>query len=182
MKPPPPPRICGGSPGNEAAACVQVTADVYAKIDKELLQMCEDVLLNRREDATERMLDYAATLDPKSRPTALRKLGGEAAAPAGGLASMPLTRLTLRVCHQLLTHSCRHLWLTQLDPQSRPTALRKLSGKGAAPQGDPWLHKLFGTGREGKCHDLQPFEHGVARVHVLLGICLKHRCGLGQLC
>ena len=59
-------------------ACAQVTADDYGKMDRELLAMVEDVLLNRREDATERMLDYAATLDPKSRPTALRKLGGDA--------------------------------------------------------------------------------------------------------
>ena len=37
----------------------------------------EDVLLNRREDSTERMLEYAATLDPKSKPTDLKKLIGE---------------------------------------------------------------------------------------------------------
>jgi cobalamin-dependent methionine synthase I len=42
-----------------AAHCV---ADVYENIDKELLQHVEDVLLNRSEDATEKMLDYAATL------------------------------------------------------------------------------------------------------------------------
>jgi 5-methyltetrahydrofolate--homocysteine methyltransferase len=42
-----------------AAHCV---ADVYEDIDKELLQHVEDVLLNRSEEATEKMLDYAATL------------------------------------------------------------------------------------------------------------------------
>ena len=42
-----------------AAHCV---ADVYEEIDKELLQHVEDVLLNRSEEATEKMLDYAATL------------------------------------------------------------------------------------------------------------------------
>jgi 5-methyltetrahydrofolate--homocysteine methyltransferase len=52
----------------------QVQADVYEKIDKELLEFVEDVLLNKRDDATERLLDYAATLDPKSKPTAVRKL------------------------------------------------------------------------------------------------------------
>ena len=56
---------------------VQVTADKYEALDKELLQLVEDVLLNKREDATERMLEYAATLDPKSRPTAVKKLGAE---------------------------------------------------------------------------------------------------------
>ncbi len=47
---------------------------MYEKIDKELLSFVEDVLLNRGDDATERMLEYAATLDPKSKPTAVRKL------------------------------------------------------------------------------------------------------------
>ena len=42
-----------------AAHCV---ADVYEKIDLELLKHVEDVLLNRSDDATEKMLDYAATL------------------------------------------------------------------------------------------------------------------------
>jgi 5-methyltetrahydrofolate--homocysteine methyltransferase len=59
-----------------------VREDEYSKIDKELLQYVEDVLLNRREDSTERMLEYAATLEPKCKPTAVRKLG-EAAASAG---------------------------------------------------------------------------------------------------
>ena len=52
----------------------QVQADAYEKIDKELLEFVEDVLLNKRDDATERLLDYAGTLDPKSKPTAVRKL------------------------------------------------------------------------------------------------------------
>lgn len=54
---------------------MQVKADVYEKIDKELLEMVEDVLLNRCDNATERMLEYAATLDPKSKPTDVRKKG-----------------------------------------------------------------------------------------------------------
>src|SRR5690606_38396554 len=33
--------------------------EVYDEIDKELLERVEDVLLNRREDATERLLDFA---------------------------------------------------------------------------------------------------------------------------
>lgn len=53
----------------------QVKADVYEKIDKELLEFVEDVLLNRCENATERLLEYAGTLDPKSKPTAVRKKG-----------------------------------------------------------------------------------------------------------
>ena len=59
----------------------QVKADVYEKIDRELLEFVEDVLLNRRDDATERLLEYAATLDPKSKPTALVKLNAQPAGP-----------------------------------------------------------------------------------------------------
>ena len=53
----------------------QVKADEYSKIDKQLLELVEDVLLNRCDNATERMLEYAATLDPKSKPTAVKKIG-----------------------------------------------------------------------------------------------------------
>lgn len=56
----------------------QVKVDVYEKMDKELKEFVEDVLLNRCENATERMLEYAATLDPKSRPNAVIKKGQEA--------------------------------------------------------------------------------------------------------
>ena len=55
---------------------------MYEKIDKELLEYVEDVLLNRCSNATERMLEYAATVDPKSKPTALRKLNAQPAVPA----------------------------------------------------------------------------------------------------
>lgn len=61
----------------------QVRADVYEKVDKELLEFVEDVLLNRCENATERMLEYAATLDPKSTPTNVRKKGQVCARPYG---------------------------------------------------------------------------------------------------
>ena len=57
---------------------MQVQADVYEELDKELLGYVEDVLLNRREDSTERILEYAALLDPKSTPTKPRKLKEEA--------------------------------------------------------------------------------------------------------
>ena len=66
---------------------MQVTADAYEKLDKELLGYVEDVLLNRREDATERILEYAATLDPKSKPTAIKRIGGESDAP--GASTIP---------------------------------------------------------------------------------------------
>ncbi|MDO7609218.1 MAG: dihydropteroate synthase, partial [Crocinitomicaceae bacterium] len=36
--------------------------EIYADIDKELLMYVEDVLLNRRKDATERLLSYAETV------------------------------------------------------------------------------------------------------------------------
>jgi 5-methyltetrahydrofolate--homocysteine methyltransferase len=55
----------------------QVIEDAYEKLDKELLEFVEDVLLNRCENSTERMLEYAATLEPKCKPTAVKKIGGE---------------------------------------------------------------------------------------------------------
>jgi 5-methyltetrahydrofolate--homocysteine methyltransferase len=57
-----------------------VREDEYGKIDKELLGYVEDVLLNRCENATERMMEFAATLEPKCKPTAVRKLA-DAAGP-----------------------------------------------------------------------------------------------------
>jgi 5-methyltetrahydrofolate--homocysteine methyltransferase len=51
----------------------QVEEDKYEKLDKELLEYIEDCLFNRREDSTERLLDFAQTLDPKSKPTNVRK-------------------------------------------------------------------------------------------------------------
>ena len=40
--------------------------DIYDDIPKELLEHVEDCMLNRRPDATERMLELAARLDPKA--------------------------------------------------------------------------------------------------------------------
>jgi 5-methyltetrahydrofolate--homocysteine methyltransferase len=57
--------------------------DVYEKIDKELLGYVEDVLLNKCSNATERILQYAATLEPKCTPTAVRKKGVSAEALSG---------------------------------------------------------------------------------------------------
>jgi 5-methyltetrahydrofolate--homocysteine methyltransferase len=56
----------------------QVEEDKYEKLNKELLEYVEDVLLNRTDDATERLLEYAATLDAKSKPTAVRRKGDAA--------------------------------------------------------------------------------------------------------
>ena len=63
---------------------VQVIADDYTKLDKELLEMIEDVLLNRCENSTERMLEYAGTLDPKCKPTDVKKKGAAPGAKATG--------------------------------------------------------------------------------------------------
>jgi 5-methyltetrahydrofolate--homocysteine methyltransferase len=63
---------------------LQVQQDDYDKVDKTLLQYIEDVLLNRRDDATERLMEYAATLDPKSKPTAVKLL-----ADSGPAANIP---------------------------------------------------------------------------------------------
>lgn len=60
----------------------QVRKDVYEKIDKELLELVEDLLANKCDNATERMLIYAASLDPKSEPTQVRKKGAAASSEA----------------------------------------------------------------------------------------------------
>ena len=47
--------------------------------------MIEDVLLNRCENSTERMLEFAATLDPKCKPTDVKRKGqAPGAKDAGG--------------------------------------------------------------------------------------------------
>ena len=53
---------------------MQVKEDVYEKIDKELLEFVEDVLLNRCSNSTERLLAYADTIEPKCKPCAVRLL------------------------------------------------------------------------------------------------------------
>ncbi|MGI4870386.1 MAG: methionine synthase [Janthinobacterium lividum] len=40
---------------------------VYDEIPKDLLELCEDVLLNRRADATERLVDFAETVKQKDK-------------------------------------------------------------------------------------------------------------------
>jgi len=44
--------------------------EVYDEIDKELLQCVEDVLFDRRDDATERLLDFAETVKGQKKETA----------------------------------------------------------------------------------------------------------------
>ncbi|MDB5242266.1 MAG: methionine synthase, partial [Spirosoma sp.] len=41
--------------------------EVYDSIPKDLLERCEDVLLNRRSDATERLVDFAETVKAKGK-------------------------------------------------------------------------------------------------------------------
>ena len=40
---------------------------VYDEVPKDLLELCEDVLLNRRPDATERLVDFAETVKQKDK-------------------------------------------------------------------------------------------------------------------
>jgi 5-methyltetrahydrofolate--homocysteine methyltransferase len=47
---------------------------VYDEIEPELRQLVEDLLLNRRADATERLLEYAEGIDPAARTAAGRDL------------------------------------------------------------------------------------------------------------
>ena len=52
--------------------------EIYDEIDKNLLEHVEDVLLDRREDATERLLDLAESFKGESSPLLRRGAGGEA--------------------------------------------------------------------------------------------------------
>jgi 5-methyltetrahydrofolate--homocysteine methyltransferase len=52
--------------------------EVYDEIDSVLLEHVEDVLLNRREDATERLLDLAESFKNQDSPLLRRGAGGEA--------------------------------------------------------------------------------------------------------
>jgi 5-methyltetrahydrofolate--homocysteine methyltransferase len=82
----------------------QVQDDVYEKIDKELLELVEDVLLNRCENATERMLEYAGTLDPKSTPTNVRRKGDTDSGPSDKTAGETWRDLSVekRIEHALI--------------------------------------------------------------------------------
>ena len=82
-----------------AAHCIE---DKYENIDKELLGYVEDLVLNRREDSTERMLEYAATLDPKSKPCVLRKKGAVVEASAAKGASWRDMDVSGRLSHALI--------------------------------------------------------------------------------
>lgn len=53
--------------------------EIYDEIDKKLLEHVEDVLLNRREDATERLLDLAESFKGDGSPLLRRGAGGEVA-------------------------------------------------------------------------------------------------------
>ncbi|OXA83638.1 methionine synthase [Flavobacterium columnare] len=52
--------------------------EIYDEIDKELLEHVEDVLLDRRDDATERLLEYAERIKGDGSPLLRRGVGGEA--------------------------------------------------------------------------------------------------------
>ena len=53
--------------------------EVYEEIDKQLLEYVEDVLLNRREDATERLIDYAEQVKGSGKRKKRRTKLGEKA-------------------------------------------------------------------------------------------------------
>jgi cobalamin-dependent methionine synthase I len=62
----------------------------------------EDVLLNRCSNATERLLAYSETVEPKSQPCALRKKGVAAAKEAAGGATWRDLPVAERITHALV--------------------------------------------------------------------------------
>jgi len=59
--------------------------EIYDEIDKKLLEHVEDVLLNRRDDATERLLDLAESFKGDGSPLIRRGAGGELLWRAGSI-------------------------------------------------------------------------------------------------
>lgn len=59
--------------------------EIYDEINPILLEHVEDVLLNRREDATERLLDLAESFKGESSPLLRRGAGGEAEWRSGSI-------------------------------------------------------------------------------------------------
>jgi 5-methyltetrahydrofolate--homocysteine methyltransferase len=59
--------------------------EIYDEIDKNLLEHVEDVLLNRRDDATERLLDLAESFKGDGSPLLRRGAGGELLWRAGSI-------------------------------------------------------------------------------------------------
>nr|WP_262494681.1 dihydropteroate synthase [Flavobacterium davisii] len=59
--------------------------EIYDEIDKELLEHVEDVLLDRRDDATERLLEYAERIKGDGSPLLRRGAGGEAVWRSGSV-------------------------------------------------------------------------------------------------
>ena len=96
-------RLLSGLSADTRHLCLQIREDVYEKIDKELLEYVEDVLLNRCSNSTERMLEFAATLDPKSKPCALVRKGGvKGAVTAAAAASWRDGSVVDRLKHALI--------------------------------------------------------------------------------
>jgi 5-methyltetrahydrofolate--homocysteine methyltransferase len=87
---------------------------VYEDIPKDLLERVEDVLLNRRPDATERLVEFAKTLEANGR----RQPAGE----TSSWRELPVQeRLKHALIHGIIDHidadveECRHLYTRPLE-------------------------------------------------------------------
>jgi len=110
---------------------------VYEEIPKELLGMVEDVLLNRRPDATERLVTYAETLKAKDGGTAHAVVHAEAWRSA---------TVEERLAHALVKGNADHVEADTLE------ALEKLGAplaviEGPLMAGMNVVGDLFGSGK-----------------------------------
>src|SRR6185437_6635619 len=87
---------------------------VYEEIPKDLLEHVEDVLLNRRPDATERLVEFAKTLETSGRR--------QSAAEAAAWRELPVKeRLTHALIQGIVEYidvdveECRHLYARPLE-------------------------------------------------------------------
>jgi 5-methyltetrahydrofolate--homocysteine methyltransferase len=107
---------------------------IYEEIPKDLLELVEDVLLNRREDATERLLRYADSV--KGQPQRVEK---EEAAWRGGTVQE-------RLSHSLVKGIIDHLDADLEEArQSYPSALSIIEGP--LMDGMNIVGNLFGAGK-----------------------------------
>ena len=129
----------------------QVIADKYELLDKELLELVEDVLLNRCENSTERLLEYAGQLDPKSPPTAVRRKGAAGGAgPAAASArdawrALPVEK---RIEHALVKGVDTHIVADTEEARTcgkYPQPLRVIEGP--LMDGMNVVGDLFGAGK-----------------------------------
>ncbi|EGG20151.1 cobalamin-dependent methionine synthase [Cavenderia fasciculata] len=108
---------------------------IYDDIDKDLLLMCEDAILNRSNDSTERLLEYAQ-----------RSKGSEGAGKAAEVEEWRTKPVQERISHALVKGITSHIIEdTEEARLTMPSALRVIEGP--LMSGMDVVGDLFGAGK-----------------------------------